>query len=233
MSIKIRLTHGLHSQTLSMTYGICGRIYNIYQYCLGNRVHSVHQVVCHNLKDIVNASPVSDCMAVSAAAAVIGVSGKLEAALQPMAHATAKSRHTARQLQMHASPMGHSTAIQSQSNAIGGEASRVVCIGLGGGSLPNFLSHHFPGMLIDAVELDPLVITAASDHMGFPQHRCVTPLSTSPMPCYHMTLPEIGGLQMRPFMVIYSAFCPVMCTSLWSVHRGFCGINLPQCHLHM
>lgn len=137
-------------------------------------MHGVyHQLVCHKHKDLVKISFVSDLVSVSAAAAVIGVSGKLEAALQPVAHTTGKSMHTTRQLQMHASPLGHSTVTQRGSTVSEGEAPRVLCIGLGGGSLPNFLSHHFPGMLVDAVELDPLVVTVASDHMGFPQHRCI------------------------------------------------------------
>ena len=55
----------------------------------------------------------------------------------------------------------------------GGASSRVLCIGLGGGSLPNFLSHHFPGLTVDAVELDSLVVTAATNYMGFPNHRCI------------------------------------------------------------
>ena len=48
---------------------------------------------------------------------------------------------------------------------------RVLCIGLGGGSLPLFLSHHFPGMEVDVVEIDQAVITAARTAMGFPQDR--------------------------------------------------------------
>ena len=48
-----------------------------------------------------------------------------------------------------------------------------VCIGLGGGSLPLFLAHHFPGMLVQAVELDPVVLAAASQAMGFPLDRCL------------------------------------------------------------
>ncbi len=48
---------------------------------------------------------------------------------------------------------------------------RALCIGLGGGSLPNFLSHHFPGLLVDAVELDPTVVTAATQCMGLPYSR--------------------------------------------------------------
>ncbi|CAL8469998.1 g9540 [Coccomyxa elongata] len=43
-----------------------------------------------------------------------------------------------------------------------------VCIGVGGGSLPLFLSHHFPGMHVEAVDLDSAVLAAASQAMGFP-----------------------------------------------------------------
>ena len=45
---------------------------------------------------------------------------------------------------------------------------RVLCIGLGGGSLPLFLHHHYPGMAIDVVEIDPVVVQAAIQAMGFP-----------------------------------------------------------------
>jgi spermidine synthase len=48
---------------------------------------------------------------------------------------------------------------------------KVFCIGLGGGSLPLFLSHHFPGMDIEVVEIDPVVIAAAQTTMGFPADR--------------------------------------------------------------
>ena len=48
-----------------------------------------------------------------------------------------------------------------------------VCIGTGGGSLPLFLAHHFPGMLVQAVELDPVVLAAASQAMGLPIDRCL------------------------------------------------------------
>jgi hypothetical protein len=44
---------------------------------------------------------------------------------------------------------------------------RVLSIGVGGGSLPLFLKHHFPGATIDAVEIDPAVIEAAERFMGF------------------------------------------------------------------
>ena len=48
---------------------------------------------------------------------------------------------------------------------------RALCVGLGGGSLPNFLSYHFPGLHVDAVELDPTVVAAATQCMGFPHSR--------------------------------------------------------------
>ncbi|KAK9867037.1 hypothetical protein WJX84_008781 [Apatococcus fuscideae] len=48
---------------------------------------------------------------------------------------------------------------------------RVLFIGLGGGTLPLALHHHFPGMDIDAVELDPTVVRAARTAMSFPSDR--------------------------------------------------------------
>ena len=57
-----------------------------------------------------------------------------------------------------------------------------VCVGVGGGSLPAFLAHHYPGMQVEAVELDPVVVQAATSAMGFPdgrllamkgRHRCM------------------------------------------------------------
>jgi len=52
---------------------------------------------------------------------------------------------------------------------------RVLCIGLGGGSLPLFLSHHFPGMDVEVVEIDSVVIEAARTAMGFPEDRLAVP----------------------------------------------------------
>ncbi|KAL2651772.1 hypothetical protein R1flu_019900 [Riccia fluitans] len=45
---------------------------------------------------------------------------------------------------------------------------RILCIGLGGGTLPLFLAHNLQGATVDAVEIDPVVISAAVNHMGFP-----------------------------------------------------------------
>lgn len=49
-----------------------------------------------------------------------------------------------------------------------------VCIGVGGGSLPGYLAHHYPGMQVEAVELDPMVVQAATSAMGFPSTRCAS-----------------------------------------------------------
>lgn len=45
---------------------------------------------------------------------------------------------------------------------------KVLCIGLGGGTLPHFIAHHFPEAHVDAVEIDPVVVEAAIQVMGLP-----------------------------------------------------------------
>ena len=47
---------------------------------------------------------------------------------------------------------------------------KTLAIGVGGGSMPMFLLHFFPSMEIDAVEIDPVVLEAATSSMGFPEH---------------------------------------------------------------
>lgn len=44
---------------------------------------------------------------------------------------------------------------------------RVLVVGLGGGAMPMFLRAVHPGLAIDVVELDPIVIRAAREFMGF------------------------------------------------------------------
>lgn len=51
------------------------------------------------------------------------------------------------------------------------QSGRVLFIGLGGGSMPLFLSHAFPGLAIDITEIDATVIKAASEIIGFPLDR--------------------------------------------------------------
>jgi len=49
------------------------------------------------------------------------------------------------------------------------EASRVLFIGLGGGTAPRRYHEDYPGMTIDVVEIDPAVIAAARRYFGVPQ----------------------------------------------------------------
>ncbi|PKA65121.1 hypothetical protein AXF42_Ash013242 [Apostasia shenzhenica] len=54
-------------------------------------------------------------------------------------------------------------------NAVNGKATmNVLCIGHGGGSLPLFLASKIRGAMIDVVEIDPVVISASIQAMGFP-----------------------------------------------------------------
>ena len=98
-----------------------------------------------------------------AAAAIIRVTGKLEAChTKAMFWTSLDHEHIPSRLRL------HSQAHHRSSHAA---TCRALCIGVGGGSLPHFLSHHFPGMLVDAVELDPVVVSAAVDYMGLPHSR--------------------------------------------------------------
>jgi spermidine synthase len=47
------------------------------------------------------------------------------------------------------------------------QPSRILVIGLGGGTLPMFLNKHFPHATIDAVDIDPDVIDVAKKFFGF------------------------------------------------------------------
>ncbi|MHB8898007.1 MAG: spermidine synthase [Thermoguttaceae bacterium] len=44
---------------------------------------------------------------------------------------------------------------------------RVLIVGLGGGTIPQFLHRHFPDLVIDVVELDPAVVRVATTYFGF------------------------------------------------------------------
>jgi spermidine synthase len=46
------------------------------------------------------------------------------------------------------------------------EASSALLIGLGGGAIVRFLNHHFPGLRLDVVEIDPVVVRVARDYFG-------------------------------------------------------------------
>ncbi len=51
--------------------------------------------------------------------------------------------------------------------AVPEDPKRVLIVGLGGGTIPQFLHHHFPEMAIDVVELDPAVVRVARSYFGF------------------------------------------------------------------
>jgi Spermine/spermidine synthase domain len=47
------------------------------------------------------------------------------------------------------------------------EPKRVLAVGLGGATIPSFLRKHYPGMVIDAVDIDPDVVGVAKKFFGF------------------------------------------------------------------
>ncbi|KDP33318.1 hypothetical protein JCGZ_12867 [Jatropha curcas] len=57
----------------------------------------------------------------------------------------------------------------------GRKTMRILCIGHGGGSLPLFLASKIQGAVVDIVEIDPLVISASIQAMGFPAFSAMTP----------------------------------------------------------
>lgn len=60
------------------------------------------------------------------------------------------------------------------SNTVNGNTTmNVLCIGHGGGSLPLFLASKIRGAAIDIVEIDPVVISASIEAMGFPASAAV------------------------------------------------------------
>ncbi|KAL8048277.1 hypothetical protein ABFX02_07G053500 [Erythranthe guttata] len=60
-------------------------------------------------------------------------------------------------------------------NAVRGKQNmNVLCIGHGGGSLPLFLASKIPGAIVHTVEIDPTVISASIQAMGFPSYSVVT-----------------------------------------------------------
>lgn len=59
--------------------------------------------------------------------------------------------------------------------ATGNESMRILCIGHGGGSLPLFLGSKIQGAMVDIVEIDPVVISASVQAMGFPAFSVMTP----------------------------------------------------------
>eukprot|EP00913_Durusdinium_trenchii_P034862 g32610.t1 len=59
------------------------------------------------------------------------------------------------------------TVVLAALSAIGAPPLRFLCIGLGGGSVPTFFAESLPHCQVDVVELEPTVIHAAKQGMGF------------------------------------------------------------------
>ena len=49
--------------------------------------------------------------------------------------------------------------------------SRILVVGLGGGTLPGFFRHAFPELTIDVVDIDPDVLEVAKTYFGFSEDR--------------------------------------------------------------
>lgn len=61
------------------------------------------------------------------------------------------------------------------SAAHGKKTMNILCIGHGGGSLPLFLASKIQGAIVHIVEIDPIVISASVQAMGFPCFSVMTP----------------------------------------------------------
>lgn len=51
------------------------------------------------------------------------------------------------------------------------EPRHILVVGLGGGTLPMVLRRHYPEAAIDAVDIDPEVVTAAKTYLGFQEDK--------------------------------------------------------------
>ncbi|KAL0053521.1 hypothetical protein WJX82_006974 [Trebouxia sp. C0006] len=158
---------------------------------------SVSRVAVQPNSHILHAT--ADCLAfeylktmASAGAAVIGLTGKLDACLSGLPSlattSTATLRFQPNPLEQRVDKGRGVTPGLGASDTRHHTSCRALCIGLGGGSLPNFLSHHFPGLVVDAVELDPTVVTAATQCMGLPYSRSNLRLHTADAADYVLNL---------------------------------------------
>lgn len=131
-------------------------------------------------KPVIVPGCVTPMLLLHAGAAVIALAGKLDACLSEPLSLAASPAHsrdcgTAQVQSAVLKGIPGEGGVPAQGNGGPGThqpaSCRALCVGLGGGSLPNFLSHHFPGLHVDAVELDPTVVAAATQCMGFPHSR--------------------------------------------------------------
>ena len=63
------------------------------------------------------------------------------------------------------------TRVMSVALAAVGKPKRILIVGLGGGSIPNFLHKHYPNTHIDVVDIDPVVVEVAKKYFGFREDK--------------------------------------------------------------
>ncbi|KAF8704153.1 hypothetical protein HU200_031646 [Digitaria exilis] len=88
--------------------------------------------------------------------------------------------------------------------ASGQNDMKILCIGHGGGSLPLFLASKFRGASIHIVEIDPVVVSASIEAMGFPMSSVKGLSSESMLPADADDL-LWGGIHDRIFLHIADA----------------------------
>ncbi|KAL6652408.1 hypothetical protein ACP70R_011333 [Stipagrostis hirtigluma subsp. patula] len=88
--------------------------------------------------------------------------------------------------------------------AYGLNSMKILCIGQGGGSLPLFLASKFRGAAVHVVEIDPVVVSASIEAMGFPVSSVKELSSQSMLPA---DIDELlwGGIHDRLFLHIADA----------------------------
>ncbi|XP_070029564.1 uncharacterized protein [Nicotiana sylvestris] len=62
-----------------------------------------------------------------------------------------------------------------ESAVCGRKPMKILCIGHGGGSIPLFLANKIQGAEVHIAEIDPVVISASVQAMGFPSYSVMTP----------------------------------------------------------
>ncbi|OEL27587.1 hypothetical protein BAE44_0011397 [Dichanthelium oligosanthes] len=88
--------------------------------------------------------------------------------------------------------------------ASGQNNMKILCIGHGGGSLPLFLASKFRGATVHIVEIDPVVVSASIEAMGFPMSSVIGLSSESMLPADADDL-LLGGIHDRIFLHIADA----------------------------
>ncbi|CAD6263085.1 unnamed protein product [Miscanthus lutarioriparius] len=88
--------------------------------------------------------------------------------------------------------------------ASGQNTMKILCIGHGGGTLPLFLASKFRGATIHIVEIDPVVVSASIESMGFPVSSVKGLSSESMLPADADDL-LWGGIHDRIFLHIADA----------------------------